>query len=110
MVDWLYPGYENTKKRTEIRDSEVLLQVTSHLANGTKHFQVQAKHHKSVAKTGQTGYFATGYFAKGYFSEWLCVELSDTAADELGKSIRVNDLAKRVLEYWKNHLSTYDGR
>lgn len=109
MVDWLYPGYEKKKQREEFRNNEVLLQVTSHIANGAKHFQVQAKHHKSVAKTGQTGYFAgyfpKGYFSKGYFPEWLFVELTGEAAAKMGKSIRVNDLAKAVLEFWRDHLS-----
>jgi hypothetical protein len=105
MLDWLYPGNKCKEERKRIRASEILLQVTSHLASGAKHFQVEAPHHKSVVQTGQNGYFAPGYFQEGYFSEWLFIELTDEAADQLGKSIRLEDLAKRVLEFWRNHLS-----
>jgi hypothetical protein len=105
MLDWLYPGDKNKKLRKEIRDGEVLLQLTSHLASNAKHFQAEAKQHKSVAETGQNGYFARGYFKEGYFPEWLFVGLTDEVAAQLGKSIRVDDLAKRVLEFWRNHLN-----
>jgi hypothetical protein len=107
MVDWLHPGNENKdrEQRKEFRKSEVLLQVTSHLANGAKHFQAQAKHHQSVVKAQKTEYFGPGYFQEGYFGEWLFVELTGEAATKLGKSICTNDLAKRVLEFWRDHVS-----
>jgi hypothetical protein len=107
MADWLHPGYENKKKIKKIRDSEVVLQVTSHLANGAKHFQAQAKHHKSVVKAEKTGYFGPGYFQEDYFGEWLFVELTGEAAAELGKSIRVNELAKKVLDFWRDQLPNW---
>ena len=51
LLDWLYPGdreSKNDKIRGQKRKCEPLLRVTSHLANGAKHFQVTAKRHKSV--------------------------------------------------------------
>ena len=48
MVDWLYPGYANRQKREDIENGELLLQIASHLANGSKHFEVEARKHKFV--------------------------------------------------------------
>src|SRR5262245_38256943 len=48
MVDWLYPGDGNCTKREQERGRNVLLQVCSHIASGSKHFQATAKHHTSV--------------------------------------------------------------
>jgi hypothetical protein len=107
MVDWLYPGKKNKQKREDFHNREVLLQVTSHLAIWAKHFKVEAKHHTSVDETAQTGYFAPGYFSKGYFNfpECWIVQLKDDAANKLGNSIRAIDLAKRVLDFWRDHLN-----
>ena len=109
MLDWLYPGRANKKNREAIRDKEIVLQVCSHLANGAKHFQVEAKHHKSVQKAQRTDYFGgampRGYFPKGYFPELLFVELTGKAAKKLGNSIRINDLAEQILNLWKNYFA-----
>ena len=48
MLDWIHPGRNNKKVRESVRDSEVLLQVTSHIANGAKHFEATDSCHKSV--------------------------------------------------------------
>src|SRR5215210_3209748 len=46
MLEWVHPGYANKQPRTNLRKSNVLLQVCSHIANGSKHFEVEAPHHK----------------------------------------------------------------
>ncbi len=48
LLDWQFPGYDDKAQRERVRSEEVILQITSHLANGAKHFQTQAKHHRSV--------------------------------------------------------------
>ncbi|SAL86458.1 hypothetical protein AWB74_07710 [Caballeronia arvi] len=48
VVDWLHPNDNDADKanRSALRQSSILLQVVSHLANGGKHFQVT---HKSTS-------------------------------------------------------------
>ena len=52
MLDWIYPGRSNEKTRRDLRDSEPLLALISHLANGAKHFASLGPHHQSVDKRG----------------------------------------------------------
>lgn len=107
LLDWRYPGYANEPRRRAARDAEVLLQVTSHLANGAKHFEAEGKHHTSVARTGKAGgffpsrYFSPRYFARRYFGgPALIVELDGQAAVKLGQSQTALELARQVLAYW----------
>ena len=109
MLDWVYPGYSNKSKRTSERDSEVLLQVCSHLATGAKHFVAEAKHHDTVSSSVQkrpsnplAGPLGGPFVIKRNISG-LYVNLEDKAAMVLGTSIKAVDLAKRVLEYWQSH-------
>jgi hypothetical protein len=109
MKDWLYPGYPNNSKREQLEKSSTLLQVCSHVANGAKHFMVEAKHHKSVTDTRRTGgYFPRGYFPSnyspsGYFASGsLTVELQGDAQKELGARITAVELAERVLGFWES--------
>ena len=108
MLDWVYPGYANKSQREAERESEVLLQVCSHLAAGSKHFVVEAKHHESVLKSVQkrpgnpfTGPFGGPFVPRSGISG-LCVDLDGNAKKVLGSSIHVSKLAKQVLDYWKN--------
>jgi hypothetical protein len=41
IVDWLHPTDEPSRRA--LRDSSHLLRITSHLANGSKHFEATAK-------------------------------------------------------------------
>ncbi len=109
MLDWVYPGYSNKSKRTSERDSEVLLQVCSHLATGAKHFVAEAKHHGSVSGSVQKrpnnpfyGPFGGPFVVKRNISG-LYVNLEDKAAMVLGPTITAIDLAKHVFEYWQSH-------
>ncbi len=110
LLDWLFPGSANRGKREVERKGSIVLQVCSHIANGAKHFEVEAKHHQSVSNTdGQGSYFAKGWFhknwwARGYFREsQLVVRLTGDAESAFGKSITAIDLAGKTLEYWRNH-------
>lgn len=104
IADWLYPGYINKTKRESLRDSDVLLQVGSYIANGLKHFKAEAKHHKSVSGTSITqGAFDPNIFQNDAFDVGhLVIELDGDAAIKLGHSIDVVELARRILEFWEN--------
>lgn len=109
LIDWLYPGQANRANRTKVRKSELLLQICSHIANGAKHFEVEAKHHQSVAGTDHIshfpeGYFTKGYWTNGYFFECLVIRLENEAAKDFGESIEVLSLAKKVMEFWETEF------
>ncbi len=111
ILDWKYPGRANKSNREKLRNAEVRLQVTSHLASGAKHFDVEAKHHTSVKDTGRVGYWPEGYWPRGYWLEgyWpesLIVYLDGNAASLLSSQISVLDLASDVLQFWRSHLQS----
>lgn len=105
MLDWLHPSYSEEAKRRDLRTSNVLLKITSHIANGAKHFEAKAKHHKSVSGIEKQRYVEEGYVEDGYFANPIIVTLSADEVAELGCSaINVVELAERVLEWWIQFL------
>src|SRR5688572_9588972 len=53
ILDWLYPDAPDAsqkRKREKARSSTRLLQITSHIASGAKHFVALGKHHSSVTR------------------------------------------------------------
>lgn len=107
ISDWLYPGYMNKTQRESLRGSNVHLQVCSHIANGLKHFKVEAKHHKSVSGTSiAQGAFDPNIFQNDAFDVGhLVIDLDGDAAKKLGLSIEVVELARRILEFWENYIN-----
>ncbi len=102
LVDWLHPN--SRVDREALRDSDPLLKITSHLANGAKHFAATSLHHKSVASVERDGY-ADDYFADDYVEEPIVITLSQQEAIALGCSqIDAITLAYRVLAYWQSKI------
>jgi hypothetical protein len=113
LVDWLHPDEPGddgkaSQARTVKRKDSALLRVSWDLACGGKHFKLLDKRHKSVEDTRvQSAYFSEEYFSPGYFATkpHLVVDLSEVEVVELGTNpIRVDDLARQVLDYWQNEL------
>ena len=118
MLDWQYPGYENKIDRENLRKSEIILQICSHIANGAKHFNAQAKHHKSVSDTATKSVYSGGGMLKGSFpiggvlkygvlgtwTDELYIELSGDASISFGESISVVSLAEKILTFWKTQI------
>src|SRR5713226_6055099 len=48
MLDWLHPGAAGKAGRTAERNSQIFLQVVSHLATGAKHMVPEDPRHTSV--------------------------------------------------------------
>src|SRR5215203_4773612 len=50
LLDWLHPGRvaTATAERKRMEDTNILLQVTSHIANGSKHFRAEDRRHQFV--------------------------------------------------------------
>ncbi len=103
MVDWVLPGYANSQARAELRRSSPLLQVISHIANGSKHFVAEAKHHEHVQRVdAPPGAFDSKAFAPHAFQTGaLYVRLEGAAAAELGNEVLVVDLAEKAFEFWR---------
>jgi hypothetical protein len=105
LPDWFHPGSSGRASREALRASDPLLQITSHLANGLKHFDLLSKHHTSILGSGRAGnYFSVlgPMFQSQYFGRRaLIVELDATIALAIGKSpIDAVELAEKVLAYW----------
>ena len=105
MLEWLHPGKSNKSKREQLESSNNLLQTVSHLANGAKHFQATHKQHASVKyATVAQGTFGSAFSPDAFDVGELRVELDGDAAREFGASIRVLELADKVLSYWESNL------
>jgi len=102
IVDWIHPT--DKPARTALRSSSPLLRITSHIANGAKHFEATYKHLRSVADVEKSRFVEPGYVEEGYFEEPLVVHLTPEEETTMGQStIDVPVLAQRVLEYWQTN-------
>lgn len=110
ILDWLFPGppgSSQSDKRKSKRDSAKLLKITSHIANGAKHFQAQKKRHDTVAGLEQElGGFDPRAFSPRSFDpvsfkmKGLNVRLED------GCVVHVLTLAEEVLRYWQREIGS----
>jgi hypothetical protein len=99
IVDWLHPS--ERKAREDLRSSTAILRITSHIANGAKHFEATAKRHQSVMGIEKDRYVEAGYVEDGYLAEPLVIRLTEDEATAVGGPIiDAISLARLVLEYW----------
>lgn len=105
ILDWIYP--HNRDDRKKHRSSLPLLRITSHIANGAKHFEAAKKHHISIVEIEKERYVEEGYVEEGYFEDPVLVHLTSEEAKAIGAPMIINaeELASRVLQYWENHLT-----
>jgi len=110
LLDWKYPdvgGKANIRTRSNLRKTEPLLRVTSHLANGAKHFKTIDARHTSVDDVHvHAGGFDSAAFDSAAFDAGgrLVVNLAGDDAKVLGSEISVLELAEAVLAYWELNL------
>lgn len=104
MTDWILPGHANKSAREELRASNVLLQVVSHVASGAKHFIAEAKHHQSVqhADSPPSAFQYDAFQSDAFQTGGLFLTLEGAAAKALGTHIDVPTLAARILEFWED--------
>lgn len=109
LVDWTIPdapGVDRRGDRKARRESNRLLEITSHIASGAKHFRATASHHDSVkhADVHREGAFDPRAFSPSSFSPaafsmpGLHIELDD------GTLMHAYSLADEVLAFWKREL------
>ena len=115
IPDWLFPKRKNRSEREKLKNKDTVLQICSHIANGAKHFQLEAKHHKSVSDFGQVGgYFPKNYFPRSYFpnghfpKSQLLIQLDNKAQQELGATISILNLAERIMSFWHNYFKEHE--
>lgn len=113
MIDWVLPGNKNQTKRKALENSEPLLQICSHLANGAKHFVAEAERHTSVSNVESGGiYLINPITPTGILlinpESGLFIDLDgdSDASRKFGDRITSPVLAKLVLEYWEKYLNT----
>jgi|WetSurMetagenome_2_1015567.scaffolds.fasta_scaffold72687_2 hypothetical protein len=99
MVDWV----GNKSLRVDVP----LLRIVSHLATGAKHFNVDKSRHESVSgvdvKGGRFGENEFGTVVFGAKSS-LVISLMGEEVKLFGRTIRVTELACKVMVYWRNFL------
>jgi hypothetical protein len=106
MLNWLHPGGSNKAKRKQMERDSNLLQIISHLANGSKHFQATHPQHVSVKDTNVkiSGFDPNSFDSKVFDVGELRVELDGEAAREFGASIGVLELADQTVHFWEEHV------
>lgn len=108
IVDWLFPdspGINQSSARKTKRESSELLKITSHVANGAKHFQALAKQHNSVSNLKQhRGGFDPRAFSPRAFSPAAFKMHGLNILLEGDRVVHVLTLAEDVLRYWQNEV------
>lgn len=110
IADWLYPGdikSSNYQIRRSLKENNVLLSVCSHVANGSKHFEVNSKKHNSISDTSvHQGSFQRGAFQEDAFQvPQLLIHLEGDAKEKFGNSIEVLKLAGMIVKFWEAKLT-----
>lgn len=111
IVDWLHPeviGDESATKEQKIKKSDLrknndLLRITSHIANGAKHFVVTR--HNSITGIEKSRYVEKGYVEDGYFEDPLLIHLTPEEAMrlEVHGAIKAIELARLVFQFWSEN-------
>ena len=103
IVDWLHP--DNRQARKTLRESDPLLQIASHIANGAKHFEAKFSHHDSVRSLRKEHYLDSACETPGIEEETIIVKLSEHEVAKLGcVQFEAVTLAYRLIEFWRIHL------
>lgn len=104
LVDWYLPDEESAQ--IQLRQSEALLQIVSHIASGAKHFRATRRQHTSVEDLRRESYGDEGYVETGYWGDVLFIDIAPSHAKVLGfRHIEAYQLALRVVSYWRDKLS-----
>lgn len=109
LLEWKYPNLSDTHTRNNIREQTPLLQICEHLAVGAKHLEPRSAHLNAVSDSKRSGVWADGFWAPGFWKEgvwetWIVVTLTDDAQKTYGNTIKVDELARHVMEYWRTAI------
>jgi hypothetical protein len=112
VLDWVQPGRAKAASdaRRQLERGNLLLQILSHIANGSKHFVAEDNRHQHVTHVDiappafQPSVFQANAFQTTTF---LVVTLDGQAAAQFGPKIAVSALAKNVLEFWDDYFQQH---
>jgi len=106
IIDWTHP--DSKPDREALRLNVSLLRITSHIANGAKHFEVKANRHESISAITKERLVEVGCVEEGCFEEPLRIHLTSEEAKALNTPITIDaiSLASLVLEYWSENLGS----
>ncbi len=102
LIDWIFEG-QYTEERT-VLNRKPIVKLCNHVANGIKHFETKAKRHNSVDEIKKDRYIEEGYVAEGYVESPIVIYLDDNMIPEFGESIKIAELAEKVMKFWKLEL------
>jgi hypothetical protein len=110
LVEWKHPPATDATERSALLARHAILRVCEHIAVGAKHFEPNSQRHKSVVDTAATGAWATGAWAPGAWAPgvWsgdFVVHLDGQAREQLGPTITVQELARRVVDTWRSEFT-----
>jgi hypothetical protein len=108
LIDWLHPGDKTA--RESLRNQYPILQVCAHIADGSKHLQLNNPRHISVRGIPRGGNWAArpSQMNPGQLPVSACalfVHLEGDAATEFGSFPSALDLACRTVEWFKAYVS-----
>ncbi|MEN6318626.1 MAG: hypothetical protein ABFD82_07720 [Syntrophaceae bacterium] len=92
-----------------MREQIPLLQICEHLAVGAKHFEPRSAYLNAVSDSKLSGVWAEGTWAPGTWKEgtwetWLTIALIGDAQKVYGDRIKVEELARHVMDYWRSAI------
>jgi hypothetical protein len=106
IVDWVWPSASREQLAANRRE-EVLPRICWHLADGTKHFLLDAKHDGVDGTKVKRGAFDDVSDPTAVDVGVMTVELEPSEAAELGQSsIEVRQLALLIVEYWSRRIGS----
>ena len=108
VIDWLIPDAPGSRRQSErqaFRDSARILQITSHIASGGKHFRALSKQHTTVDDVeARVGGFDPRAFSPTAFSPSAFLFAGIHVALDDGSLVHVYTLADEVVAFWRGQL------
>ncbi len=103
MIDWIFEA-KHHEERSDL-NNEPIMKICNHIVSGIKHFVPGSKRHNSVVEIEKERYVEDGYAEEGYFEDPILIYLDEKFESEFGKSIKVIELATRVMSFWDTELN-----
>lgn len=98
LIDWMFEGI-HTSDRQEL-SKQPLLKICSQIANGIKHFEIDKTRHNSIKTIEKERYIDEDYIEDDYFESPIIIFLDKEHQSEFGNSIRMEDLAEKLMDFW----------
>lgn len=106
ILDWLHPDPTGTAVRKALRDSEPLLQLADHVANGAKHFVLTNKRHNSIMSVeDKSGAFSAEAFSASFSANSIAFDGLHLTLTS-GELATVPHVADSLVEFWESKLSS----